>query len=213
MATFPLFTSFPPEIHSMILSSCPPNDATCLALTWYFPLSPPIPQTLLTTASKNLYALSPSKRPICLSTNDNIPPHCTLSMPDTIYFSRGNGYNWCHVSSYQAALTRTREAGLPAPRNRRTCTARRWTATHSHCECFEGTGELWWRLRGWMPEGLRYCGECGMFTVRKRGHRGVCYHGNPKPRSYKGNLWTHRSRNGAFGPKLWKMWVNNAAMD
>lgn len=92
-----------------------------------------------------------------------------------------------------------------------------------------------------MPEGLRYCGECEMFTVRKRGHRGVCefsdshshsqpssdvmgrllckanskegYHGKPKPRSYKGNFWTHKSRKGAFGSEIWKMWVNNAAMD
>lgn len=32
---FPLFNSFPPEIHSLILSSCAPNDRTCLSLTWY----------------------------------------------------------------------------------------------------------------------------------------------------------------------------------
>lgn len=36
--SFPQFASFPAEIQSMILESCPPNDQTCLRLTWYCPL-------------------------------------------------------------------------------------------------------------------------------------------------------------------------------
>jgi hypothetical protein len=52
-----------------------------------------------------------------------------------------------------------------------------------------------------------------MFTRRKRNHKGRCYHGRPKPRVYEGHNWTHRSRHGAFGRKLWKKWFNNAAMD
>ncbi|TGO20282.1 hypothetical protein BPAE_0314g00040 [Botrytis paeoniae] len=34
MSTFPLFNSFPAEIHGLILEQCPPNDRTCLRLTW-----------------------------------------------------------------------------------------------------------------------------------------------------------------------------------
>lgn len=39
MDTFPLFNSFPPEIHSLILASCSENDRICLRLTWYLPTS------------------------------------------------------------------------------------------------------------------------------------------------------------------------------
>jgi hypothetical protein len=79
-----------------------------------------------------------------------------------------------------------------------------------------------------MPKGLRYCGNCGSFTRRKKQHHGRCkylrrhfeaianevgYHGQPKKRVYKGNFWTHSSRKGAFGRKIWKKWFNNAAMN
>jgi hypothetical protein len=64
-----------------------------------------------------------------------------------------------------------------------------------------------------MPRGLHYCNECNLFTRRKKTHKGRCYHGRPKPRVYEGHNWTHRSRKGAFGEKLWKKWFNNAAMD
>ena len=95
---------------------------------------------------------------------------------------------------------------------------------------------LYQRLRTWAPRGLNYCGTCRMWTKRKRGHGGRCeyaffaasaipekliangkqgYHGSPKPRNIQrgGNLWTHRSRRGAFGYKLWKKWFNNAAFE
>lgn len=39
------------------------------------------------------------------------------------------------------------------------------------------------------------------------------YHGKPKPRKCESNFWTHRSRRGAFGRKLWKKWFNNQAMN
>jgi hypothetical protein len=39
------------------------------------------------------------------------------------------------------------------------------------------------------------------------------YHGQPKPRMYEGNFWTHHPRRGAFGRKLWKKWFNNKAMN
>lgn len=39
------------------------------------------------------------------------------------------------------------------------------------------------------------------------------YHGKAKPRISKPNFWTHTSRNGAFGRKIWKKWFNNQAMN
>jgi hypothetical protein len=67
-----------------------------------------------------------------------------------------------------------------------------------------------------------------MFTKRKKQHNGRCkfrvglfkrllisegYHGLPKQRRYEGNYWTHTSRGGAFGRKVWKKWFNNRAMN
>ena len=39
------------------------------------------------------------------------------------------------------------------------------------------------------------------------------YHGRPKVRKFEGHYWTHTSRGGAFGRKLWKKWFNNRAMN
>jgi hypothetical protein len=39
------------------------------------------------------------------------------------------------------------------------------------------------------------------------------YHGRAKVRKYEGNYWTHTSRGGAFGRKIWKRWFNNRAMN
>lgn len=41
----------------------------------------------------------------------------------------------------------------------------------------------------------------------------IGYHGHHKPRGSEPKFWTHRSRKGAFGRKLWKKWFNNAAMN
>ena len=41
----------------------------------------------------------------------------------------------------------------------------------------------------------------------------VGYHGKAKVRKYEGNYWTHTSRGGAFGRKIWKRWFNNRAMN
>lgn len=69
MATFHLFNSFPPEIQSLIVASCPLNDRTCLRLTWYVPHNPHQPP--LTTLSKTLYSISPSlKMPVALNNDD-----------------------------------------------------------------------------------------------------------------------------------------------
>lgn len=42
---------------------------------------------------------------------------------------------------------------------------------------------------------------------------GEGYHGRPKQRIYEGHYWTHTSRGGAFGRKIWKKWFNNRAMN
>jgi len=39
------------------------------------------------------------------------------------------------------------------------------------------------------------------------------YHGQPKVRQSKSHFWTHTSRGGAFGRKVWKLWFNNRAMN
>jgi hypothetical protein len=39
------------------------------------------------------------------------------------------------------------------------------------------------------------------------------YHGRPKERRYEGHYWTHTSRGGAFGRKIWNKWFNNRAMN
>lgn len=41
----------------------------------------------------------------------------------------------------------------------------------------------------------------------------VGYHGRTKPQTRNETFWTHRSRRGAFGRKLWKKWFNNRAMN
>lgn len=39
------------------------------------------------------------------------------------------------------------------------------------------------------------------------------YHGERKLRRSQSNYWTHTSRGGAFGRKIWKKWFNNRAMN
>jgi hypothetical protein len=52
-----------------------------------------------------------------------------------------------------------------------------------------------------------------MFTRRQRNHKGLCYHGRPKPRAHKGYNWKRYSRTGASGKQLPRKWFNNAAMN
>lgn len=42
---------------------------------------------------------------------------------------------------------------------------------------------------------------------------GEGFHGASRERRRPTNFWTHRSRRGAFGRKLWKKWVRNSEMD
>jgi len=156
MQTFELFNSFPPEIHHMILNSCPPNDRTCLRLTCSY-----------------LYNLSPPKHPLPLSNEDpsplNSPPCRTcpdaLEQPCYIYRSR------CHETHLEAANVERRKQCMREIESTKTCKMRRmWRV----CECFKGKEMLYQRLRTWVPKGLNYCGTCRMWTRRKRGHGGRC---------------------------------------
>ncbi|EDN98375.1 predicted protein [Sclerotinia sclerotiorum 1980 UF-70] len=65
MFTFPLFNSFPAEIHALILEKCPPNDRICLRLT-----------------CKYLYTLSPQKSPIYLAYAP--PPEILCCKPEVL---------------------------------------------------------------------------------------------------------------------------------
>ena len=134
----------------------------------------------------------------------------------------------CHDTSFAKAAKRNEQSGNPPPKPRK-CKTNRWKP---HCECFSGKSKLHQRLKTWMPRGLNYCGQCHMFTRRKRSHNGRCrstcpwrlqkkhlliwvkgFHGRPKPRRQEPKYWTHYSRRGAFGRKLWKKWFNNAHMN
>ncbi|PSS25830.1 hypothetical protein M430DRAFT_33397 [Amorphotheca resinae ATCC 22711] len=207
MDTFPLFNSFPPEIHSLILASCSENDRICLRLT-----------------CKYLYTLSPTTRLISLTNTDDPEPLCFKSRPkDQHYepsaqhmsFARLGHRAECHRLCYEEMVKRRRARGWSAP-PLRGCRTSRWTA---HCECFSRSAVLHRRLRTWVPKGLRYCSTCETFTERKAWRKGRCNHGLPRwsINNYncrrKGNFWTHRPRKGAFGQKLWKKWFNNNAMN
>ncbi|KAH8783762.1 hypothetical protein BGZ57DRAFT_885390 [Hyaloscypha finlandica] len=186
--SFPQFTSFPPEILSLILGSCPPNDLTCLRLT-----------------CKAMYNLSPSKEVVSLE-NTDIGPLCGKdnSIP------RWPHRHECHKASYEAICKRNAKLGRSTPEMKRKCRTG-WSS--NHCECYSRQMRLHRRIKSWMPSSLHYCGECEMFTKRKKQHNGRCYHGLPKQRRYEGHYWTHTSRGGAFGRKIWKKWFNNRAMN
>jgi hypothetical protein len=175
---------------------------------------------LLTPSSKALYKLSPSKEIVSLENTDDGP---LCGKDDSL--PRWSHRNECHKASYEAVCKRNAKLGRSTPEMKRKCRTR-WSS--SHCECYTKHMRLHRRIKSFMPRSLHYCGECEMFTKRKKQHNGRCklvfkvfkglltsegYHGRPKERRYEGHYWTHTSRGGAFGRKIWKKWFNNRAMN
>ncbi|KAL2061902.1 hypothetical protein VTL71DRAFT_7280 [Oculimacula yallundae] len=192
--TFSLFTSFPPEIQGLVVEACPPNDQICLRLT-----------------CKTLYYSRLSNDPISLSTTDvGTDAYCGKLTAHLDWSSRWTHRQECHKLTYEAVCARNKQLGRSTPEMKRKCRTR--YSSH-HCECYSRRMRLHLRLKSWMPKGLNYCGTCEKFTKRKKSHNGRCYHGKPKQRQSKSNFWTHTSRNGAFGRKIWKKWFNNRAMN
>jgi len=185
------------------------------------PFETSLPRDLLLTASsKAMYNLSPSKEVVSLE-NTDIGPLCGKdnSIP------RWPHRHECHKASYEAICKRNAKLGRSTPEMKRKCRTG-WSS--NHCECYSRQMRLHRRIKSWMPSSLHYCGECEMFTKRKKQHNGRCkfrvdlfkrlliskgYHGLPKQRRYEGHYWTHTSRGGAFGRKIWKKWFNNRAMN
>jgi hypothetical protein len=217
---FSYFNSFPPEIQALVLSSCTSNDLICLRLT-----------------SKHFYNLLPEPQCRISFENSNGPSlEATDNDPLCGKLDLSNGWACryqhrleCHKHSYATFFFRNMQEGKPTPPMKPKCRTN-WRSLH--CECYTKRTKLHYRLAAWMPKGLRYCGTCRKFTKRKAQHRGRCklsnspftvcfssanlqtlsgYHGKPKVRISKPNYWTHTSRNGAFGRKIWKKWFNNQA--
>jgi hypothetical protein len=176
---------------------------------------------LLTPSSKSLYNLSLSKEVVPL---ENVDVGALCGKDDNV--PRWQHRNECHKASYEAFCKMNAELGRSTSAMNRKCRTR-WSS--SHCECYTRNMRLHRRLKSWMPRNLNYCGECEMFTKRKKQHNGRCesyylkglerfltaegYHGRPKERKFQSNFWTHTSRGGAFGRKIWRKWFNNRAMN
>jgi len=174
---------------------------------------------LFTSSSKTMYDISPTKDIVSLE-NTDVGPFCgTDGLP------RWSHKMECHKASYEAACKRNAELGRSTPEMKKKCRTG-WSS--KHCECYTRHMRLHRRIKSWMPRNLHYCGTCEMFTERKKQHNGRCelfmckfdllltgegYHGRPKQRIYEGHYWTHTSRGGAFGRKIWKKWFNNRAMN
>ncbi|EKD18616.1 hypothetical protein MBM_02858 [Drepanopeziza brunnea f. sp. 'multigermtubi' MB_m1] len=152
--SFPLFTLFPAEVQGLVMEQCPPNDRVCLSLT-----------------CKSLYNLSTLSKPIDLETTDMGHGPLCCSHTDSDWTSRWQHRRDCHKLSYETICRRNESIGRRIPEMKNTCRTR-WAS--NHCECFTRRMRLHLRLKGWMPRGLGYCGECGKFTKRKRGHQGTC---------------------------------------
>ncbi|CZT03777.1 uncharacterized protein RAG0_10427 [Rhynchosporium agropyri] len=194
--SFLLFASFPAEIQGMILEACPPNDQICLRLT-----------------CKALYYTRPATHsaPVSLETTElSIEAYCGKLTAHLDWSDRWSHRRECHDLTYEATCVAAKNLGMTTPGMKKKC---RMTQASHHCECFSRTVKLHRRLKSWMPQDLKYCGSCEKFTKRKRSHKGRCYHGIPKQRQSKRNYWSHTSRNGAFGRKIWKKWFNNRAMN
>lgn len=151
------------------------------------------------------------------------------------------GWDWshryqCHRLCHAAMAERCAAESRDAPPLGRCRTF--WRT--QHCECFSVEKPLHRQLKPWMPKGLYFCRVCERFTVRKRWHNGRClfhlffplpsrlvmrsnvelmgeigYHGLGKTRRRQngGIRWTHRSRRGGFGYKMWAKGFRNEAMD
>ncbi|KAF7909220.1 uncharacterized protein EAE98_012299 [Botrytis deweyae] len=207
MSTFPLFNSFPPEIHSIILEQCPPTDRTCLRLT-----------------CKYLYTLSPPEYPVSLDYSPT--PEVFCSKPEVSHISPGVHKPWrfpirkcglgaqlCHDRSLHYINILRAAENLP-PLTRKKCQDHYWG---DHCECFSRSKMLHKQLQKWMPKDMKYCGECSVFTKRRKSKKFRCTHGRKKQYNrnshIKSNLWTNHKGRGGYYHKLWKKWFNNSAFD
>ena len=100
------------------------------------------------------------------------------SSPHTRCYNRQS----CHKISYEVAIREAKDQGRRLPKSsfrKRNVAVNGTSLCRSswlsrHCECFSRRTTLYWRLRLWMPKGLRYCSRCAKFTRRKRNHRGIC---------------------------------------
>ncbi|CAG8952375.1 hypothetical protein HYFRA_00001121 [Hymenoscyphus fraxineus] len=136
---------------------------------------------------KTLYSLSPIRQRVPLCNSDPNFQRKTVCLYSN---STITANSWLHQSNHKRAYA---------------CRQRKFE---------EGKySTLAYRLRKWVPRNLKYCGVCEFFTKRKAIHKGRCFHGGGKERKCPPMFWTHRSRNGAFGRKLWKKWVTNADMN
>lgn len=161
--------------------------------------------------SKSLYSMIPNKSSVSLDQTDLSSPLSGHSSSQLIHWSSMDTHKQhCHIASYNGHKARNDLLGKSTAPLRAKCRTG-WQS--KHCECFTRYQKLYVRLREWMPKGLRYCGQCQKFTRRKKGQEGRCYHGRPKPRKSTCKFWTHTSRHGAFGRKIWKKWFNNCAMN
>lgn len=182
--------------------------------------------------SKSLYYSSSDKTPISLETTDfDSETLCGEPTTSLDWTGRWKHRQECHKLSYEAVCTRNKQLGRSTPEMKKCRTG--WSS--HHCECFTRRMRLHFRLASWMPKGLNYCGTCAKFTRRKKSHHGRCelatfliskilfrwshllkmlgYHGKSKVRKSGNHFWSHTSRGGAFGPKIWKKWFNNRAMN
>jgi hypothetical protein len=218
MSSFTLFKAFPPEIQAMVLSACPINDRTCLRLT-----------------CKSLYGLFPEKEPVSLSYEDPTSLMCDSQCISQFGPLINGNYTVyvpyriiqkCHDICYAKEVAcRLETEGRPPVQKK--CKTKPWLK--QHCTCYDGSAPLHYRLKSWMPEGLKYCNECNAFTRRKKQHKGRCmpnpklnsnqlltkegYHGKAKPRTIEKRYWKHHRGRGAFDEGLWKKWYTNAAMN
>ncbi|RDW70417.1 hypothetical protein BP5796_08814 [Coleophoma crateriformis] len=195
MASFTYFTLFPPEIQSLILDKCSPNDQVCLRLT-----------------SKYFYNLPTNKKITIHLEHEEDEEYCGSYEADpklSIHVARMLHRRECHEKTYHKVVEMRKAAGKAIPALKK-CRTRSWSV---HCECFNRSSKLYQRLRTWVPKGLNYCGQCAKFTRRKASQKKICYHGRGKPRKQQTNFWTHRRGQGGFDRMLWKKWVRNSEMD
>ncbi|KAF7875239.1 hypothetical protein EAF04_002411 [Stromatinia cepivora] len=209
MFTYPLFNSFPTEIHALILEQCPPNDRTCLRLT-----------------CKYLYTLSPPKYPISLTYAPT--PEILCCKPGVLHLfpsaspstgikhsfpirECGFGIQTCHDRSLLYINQHRNTQHLP-PLTKRKCRDN-WSP---HCPCFSRSGILYKQLQSWMPKGMKYCSSCSVFTKRRKSTHNLPQHphrNNNNNSHIKSNLWTSHKGHGGYYRKIWKKWFNNSAWD
>ncbi|KAF7926034.1 uncharacterized protein EAE97_010334 [Botrytis byssoidea] len=125
----------------------------------------------------------------------------------------GLGAQLCHDRSLHYMNILRAAENLP-PLTRKKCQGQYWS---NHCECFSRTKMLHKQLQPWMPQGVKYCSECRVFTKRRKSKKFRCTHGRKKQYNHNAhitsNLWTNHKGRGGYYHKLWKKWFNNSAFD